>query len=59
MEKVFIWAMCWSLGALLELDDRKKFNEIIRATADPAQFPPVGDETAYEYFVSAQGEWQH
>ena len=59
MEKVFIWAMCWSLGGLLELDDRKKFNEKLKAVADPAQFPPIGEETAYEYFVNEQGEWQH
>ena len=59
MEKVFIWAMCWSLGALLELEDRKKFNEKLQAVADPAQFPPVGDETAYEFFVDSKGDWQH
>ena len=59
MEKIFIWAMCWSLGALLELDDRKKFNEVLLETSDKSLFPPVGDETAFEYFVTKEGEWQH
>jgi len=59
MEKVFIWAMCWSLGALLELEDRKKFNEKLKACSGSSLFPPVGDETAYEFFVNPQGEWQH
>jgi dynein heavy chain len=59
MEKVFIWAMCWSLGALLELEDRKKFNHKLKEVADKAQFPPVGDETAFEYFVNPEGQWQH
>jgi dynein heavy chain, axonemal len=58
MERVFIYSLCWSLGALLELEDRKKFNEHLSGLAGP-MFPNVGSDTVFEYFVDDAGEWAH
>uniref|UniRef100_A0A7S0HBM9 Uncharacterized protein n=1 Tax=Hanusia phi TaxID=3032 RepID=A0A7S0HBM9_9CRYP len=59
MEKIFIYSLCWSLGALLELDDRKKFSSDLAKLADASAFPPVGEETAFEFFVDETGSWKH
>ena len=57
MEKLFIYSLCWSLGALLELDDRVVFDRILRGLTKQA--PPEKDDTCWEYFVTDAGEWQH
>ena len=56
-ERMFIFALCWSLGALLELEDRRKFDAVLRSfsTATPA----TEVETTFEYFVNESGLWQH
>ena len=42
----------WSLGALLELDDRAKLEEFIKKKAPQLEIPPVkDDETIFEYMV--------
>ena len=59
IENIFVYALCWSLGALLELDDRVKFTGVIR-TINPGIIGalPEGD-TIFEYYVTEQGQWQH
>lgn len=57
MEKFFIFSMCWSLGALLELEDRSKFND--KLVGIGANLPPLNGDTCYEYFVDSSGNWQH
>jgi dynein heavy chain len=57
MEKFFIFALCWSIGALLELEDRVKFND--KLVSIGANLPPLNGDTCFEYFVDQQGEWQH
>ena len=43
----------WSLGALLELDDRAKLEEFIKKNAPSLEIPPVkDDETIFEYMVN-------
>jgi len=42
----------WSLGALLELDDRAKMENFIKTKAPSLEIPPVkDDETIFEYMV--------
>ena len=57
MERFFIYSLCWSFGALLELEDRSKFSEKMMTLTSTG--PPLQDDTAYEYFVDANGEWAH
>ena len=57
MERFFIYSLCWSFGALLELDDRAKFNDKLMSLASNG--PNLNDDTCYEYFVDANGEWAH
>ena len=57
MERFFIYSLCWSFGALLELEDRAKFSEKLMSLA--ANAPPIDGDTAYEYFVDSDGEWKH
>ena len=58
MERVFIYALCWSLGALLELEDRKKFNEHLSGLAGD-MFPDTAGDTVFEFFVDDSGNWKH
>jgi dynein heavy chain len=56
MERVLMYAVCWSIGALLELDNRVVFDEQLRALSDVA---PPSTDTTFEYFVDESGEWAH
>jgi len=58
MERTFLYALCWSLGALLELEDRRKFNDALAALAGP-MMPDLGADTLFEFFVDEQGQWKH
>ena len=57
MERLFIYSLCWSFGALLELEDRVVFDKNLRALAQNA--PPQKDDTCWEYFVTEKGDWSH
>ncbi|KAH9487618.1 Dynein heavy chain 8, axonemal, partial [Bulinus truncatus] len=60
MEHLFIFALMWSLGALLELDDRNKLQEFLLKHKSKLDFPKItGDETIFEYLVAGDGRWQH
>ncbi len=49
----------WSVGALLELDDRAKM-EAFLVQQGGLDLPPVKDgETIFEYLVDESGKWQH
>ena len=61
MEKIFLYCLFWSVGGLLEADDRFKFDEYIRKIDKSAAaiMPKCqAGETVYEYFISEQtGDW--
>ncbi|XP_048577391.1 dynein axonemal heavy chain 5 isoform X1 [Nematostella vectensis] len=60
LEKLFIFSIMWSIGALLELSDRKKLEEFMMETFPDLKWPPVsGQDTIFEYVVNDQGDWQH
>ena len=45
----------WSLGALLELDDRLKLEDFIKSQDCDLPIPPIkADETIFEYMVKMQ-----
>eukprot|EP00049_Salpingoeca_infusionum_P010530 m.182232 g.182232 ORF g.182232 m.182232 type:complete len:2544 (-) comp14667_c0_seq7:2478-10109(-) len=61
LKKLYIFCAMWSIGAVLELDDRHRLQEFIFSLKDVELPLPnlSGEETIYEYVVSPQGEWAH
>jgi dynein heavy chain len=59
LEKLYIFALMWSVGALLELEDRAKMESFL-AQEKTLNLPPVKDnETIFEYLVDDKGQWKH
>ena len=61
LEHLYIFVVMWSIGALLELDDRAKLETFMRENTDldlPKIKPGSGD-TIFEFFVDKGGEWTH
>lgn len=58
--RLFIFAVMWSIGALLELDDRAKMESFLRNHSTTLQLPATqGEETIFEFVVSIDGHWEH
>jgi dynein heavy chain len=58
--RLYVFALMWSVGALLELFDRKKLEDFLMEKKN-LDLPPIkGEETIFEYVVNAEtGQWQH
>ncbi|KAG5460154.1 MAG: hypothetical protein BJ554DRAFT_7832, partial [Olpidium bornovanus] len=62
LEKLFVFALMWSLGALCELDDRKKLQQFLLTNAPNLKYPPLDQnsaDTIYEFHVADDGSWAH
>ncbi|KAH3727100.1 hypothetical protein DPMN_053025, partial [Dreissena polymorpha] len=59
LEKLILFALMWSLGALLEQVDRKKVEDLIRQNSSVPLPNCQGEDTIFEYVVSENGEWEH
>ncbi|XP_069476735.1 dynein axonemal heavy chain 5-like [Ambystoma mexicanum] len=60
VSRLFVFALMWSVGALLELDDRVKMESFIRSHAATLELPAVsGDETIFEFVINDSGQWDH
>uniref|UniRef100_A0AAQ4Q6E3 AAA+ ATPase domain-containing protein n=1 Tax=Gasterosteus aculeatus aculeatus TaxID=481459 RepID=A0AAQ4Q6E3_GASAC len=60
LERLFVFCLMWSLGAILELEDRDKLEEYIRAHGSGIDLPKTQPgETIFEYMVNTNGEWCH
>nr|XP_012602340.2 dynein heavy chain 8, axonemal [Microcebus murinus] len=62
LHKLFVFALMWSLGALLELDSRDKFEAFLRhheSKLDLPVIPKGANQTMYEFFVTDYGDWEH
>ncbi|XP_030612273.1 dynein heavy chain 5, axonemal [Archocentrus centrarchus] len=58
--RLFVFAVMWSLGALLELDDRAKMEAFLQGHSSSLDLPPAQDDrTIFEFTVSEQGHWEH
>ncbi|XP_036378537.1 dynein heavy chain 5, axonemal, partial [Megalops cyprinoides] len=58
--RLFVFAVMWSVGALLELEDRARMEAFLRAHAAPLELPEAqGEETIFEFVVNETGEWNH
>uniref|UniRef100_H3DP07 Dynein, axonemal, heavy chain 5 n=1 Tax=Tetraodon nigroviridis TaxID=99883 RepID=H3DP07_TETNG len=66
LERVYVFALMWSVGALLELDDRKKMEVWLRNNnsfcLNLPIIPPDSEDTMFDYhhkFVFYPGQWVH
>ncbi|XP_061094941.1 dynein axonemal heavy chain 5 [Conger conger] len=58
--RLFVFAVMWSVGALLELEDRAKMEDFLCTHSAPLELPQTkGDETIFEFLVNEAGEWDH
>lgn len=56
LERLFVFCLMWSLGGLLELEDRDKLEAYIRAHDSNIDVPQTQPgETMFEYMVSPNG----
>ena len=59
LERLYIFCLMWSLGSILELDDRAKMEHFLRDNFEH-DLPPVDSqahETIFEYLVADDGQW--
>ncbi|CAH1796663.1 unnamed protein product [Owenia fusiformis] len=60
LQRLFVFALMWSLGALMELDDRAAMEKYMKEHESKLDLPPTKeDETIFEYVVDEHGEWEH
>ena len=59
IDKLYVFAIMWSCGATLELDDREKLEEFMRTNLDLdlPMFDPSSNHTIFEYFVDQEGNF--
>ena len=58
LERLYVFCLMWSLGALLELDDRTKMEQFVRENFD-LDLPVVNEqsnETMFEFLVNDNGK---
>ncbi|CAH0727356.1 unnamed protein product, partial [Brenthis ino] len=64
LERLFVFAMMWSLGAALELDARQRMAEYMTRLPARVEWPGGGARARewlmpFEYMVNEAGLWQH
>ncbi|KOB76399.1 Uncharacterized protein OBRU01_03863 [Operophtera brumata] len=62
LERLFIFAMMWSLGSVLELDARTKMAEYMTKLPGRMDWPGAKSKEwimPFEYMVNEAGVWQH
>ncbi|XP_078543788.1 dynein axonemal heavy chain 5 [Lissotriton helveticus] len=63
LERLYVFAMMWSVGALLELNDRSKMELWLRTqnavTLNLPPIPPGSEDTMFDYYVAPDGKWMH
>ncbi|XP_077576575.1 dynein axonemal heavy chain 5 isoform X2 [Stigmatopora nigra] len=63
LERLYVFALMWSTGAVLELDNRKKMeiwlrgNDSIRLNLP--EIPPDSEDTMFDFYVTSDGQWTH
>uniref|UniRef100_A0A3B5MKK6 Uncharacterized protein n=1 Tax=Xiphophorus couchianus TaxID=32473 RepID=A0A3B5MKK6_9TELE len=63
LERLYIFALMWSCGALLELEDRRKMEAWLRGNdsicLNLPDIPSPSDNTMFDYYVTSEGHWVH
>ncbi|GLH14192.1 AAEL007225-PA, partial [Gryllus bimaculatus] len=58
--RLFLFTLMWSLGAVLELEDRDKMEEFVLEHPSKLDWPKTRPgETIFEYMVGSNGQWTH
>uniref|UniRef100_UPI00398F3537 dynein axonemal heavy chain 8-like n=1 Tax=Pristiophorus japonicus TaxID=55135 RepID=UPI00398F3537 len=60
--RLFVFALMWSVGALLELDSRIKLEHFLRnhdSNLDLPEIPFDRAQTIFEFLVNQTGDWEH
>lgn len=59
-ERLFVFAVIWSIGALLESEDRVKFHHFLKKRKfDLPQIDNESEDTVFDYVTDANGNWEH
>ncbi|XP_044176214.1 LOW QUALITY PROTEIN: dynein axonemal heavy chain 5-like [Acropora millepora] len=61
LERLYIFCVMWSIGAVLELDDRAKMEEFTKQNFE-LNLPSIAEgsnDTIFEFLVNDAGEWEH
>ncbi|GMH89960.1 hypothetical protein TrVE_jg7050 [Triparma verrucosa] len=54
-ERIFVYSLAWSVGGLLEAEDRLKFDQWLRDQDTNGAMPTVEEgETIYEYYIDSK-----
>ncbi|KAF5272454.1 hypothetical protein FQR65_LT04922 [Abscondita terminalis] len=60
LERLYLFAVMWSIGAVLELDDRSKLEEFALTKTVKMDWPKChGDDSIFEFVVNSDGRWEH
>ncbi|KAI8124809.1 axonemal, Dynein heavy chain 8 [Lucilia cuprina] len=60
LERTFLFAMMWTLGAVLEINERDKLEEFLLKHPSKMKWPKkLPTENIFEYYVDDSGNWQH
>ncbi|KAM6971581.1 LOW QUALITY PROTEIN: dynein axonemal heavy chain 8-like [Tautogolabrus adspersus] len=60
VSRLFVFSVMWSLGAVLELDDRAKMEAFLKRLGSSLDLPQTqDDQTIFEFTVNEQGQWEH
>ncbi|XP_011309278.1 dynein heavy chain 5, axonemal-like, partial [Fopius arisanus] len=58
LERIFLFSMMWSLGAVLELDARLHLQDFFLNHASKCDWPTLHeDDTIFEYLIAENGNW--
>ncbi|XP_061445342.1 dynein axonemal heavy chain 5 isoform X6 [Rhineura floridana] len=63
LERLYVFSLMWSVGALLELEDRRKMEHWLRdhetLKLDLPNIPEGSEDTMFDYYVTNDGKWMH
>uniref|UniRef100_A0A8C8CG82 Dynein, axonemal, heavy chain 5 n=1 Tax=Oncorhynchus tshawytscha TaxID=74940 RepID=A0A8C8CG82_ONCTS len=63
VERLYVFALMWSIGALLELEDRRKMESWLRGNdnihLDLPDIPSDSEDTMFDYHITTGGQWVH
>lgn len=61
LKRLYTFALMWSLGAVLELDDRARLEERMQTHESKLDLPSLkgDDDSIFDYLVDDNGQWAH
>ncbi|KAK6616888.1 Dynein heavy chain 8, axonemal [Polyplax serrata] len=60
LERLFLFTLMWSLGAVLELGEREKMENFVLSHESKLKWPKLqGGDSIFEFLVNEDGFWEH